>query len=153
MKKWKVLLILGIICAVVLGVDLVKMNTVTLTVESVTPEPAAADPDEPVTIDVTLRSKSGQPIADHNLYALTLSGGSFLSYRQKTDANGRAIFVYFPYKVASYQTVRDVTIQIRDESNSVFVEMYPTVEYEIKMQRPDESDDEGGLTIDDIIGN
>lgn len=135
------------------GFDFIKSKTVEIQVVSISAEPAEATPDKPVDIQVRLCSKDGEGIADHNLYAITQSGGSFQKYRVKTDADGYATFTYYPYKLLSYQTPTDAIILIRDESNSVFIEVYPTLELSLKMIEPSESDSgDSGFTNDSIFG-
>ena len=150
MKKLKVLLIMLAIFAVCYGFDLIKAQTVELKVVSISEEPAEATPDKPVEIKVRLTAKGGAGIPDHNLYAITQSGGSFKSYRVKTDANGDATFIYYPYKLLSYQTPTDAILEIRDESNSVFIEVYPTLELSIEMKPPADSEN-GGFSNDSIF--
>lgn len=152
MKQLKVLLILLAVFAVCYGFDFIKSKTVTIEVVSISAEPAEATPDKPVDIRVRLCSKNGDGIPDHNLYAITQSGGSFKSYRVKTDANGYATFTYYPYKLLSYQTLTDAIILIRDESNSVFIEVYPTLELTLDMIPPSESDSgDSGFSNDSIF--
>ena len=94
MKQLKVLLVMLAIFAVLYGFDFIKSKTVEIQVVSISAEPAEATPDKPVDIQVRLCSNDGDGIPDHNLYAITQSGGSFKSYRVKTDANGYATFTY-----------------------------------------------------------
>lgn len=153
MKQLKVLLVMLAIFAVLYGFDFIKSKTVEIQVVSISAEPAEATPDKPVDIQVRLCSNNGEGISDHNLYAITQSGGSFKSYRVKTDADGYATFTYYPYKLLSYQTPTDAIILIRDESNSVFIEVYPTLELSLKMIAPSESDsDDSGFSNDSIFG-
>ncbi len=149
-KKLIALLITIAVIGTCVVVDLIKMNMVTLEIVSVTPEPAVADPSQSVEIVVQLTSFTGAAIPDHNLYAITKNGGSFQSYRVKTDENGRATMIYYPYKATEYQTARDVTIQIRDEDNSIFIEMYPSVSYTIAMKKNDGNSH--GVSLEDILG-
>lgn len=152
MRKLKILIIFLAVAAVLTLVDVVKMNTVALEVVSANPNPAETDPEKPVTLVISLKTKSGKPVEGHNLYAITLGGGSFKSFRVMTDADGNATFTYFPAKIADYQNARDVTVKIRDESNSIFIEMYPSVSYTIQMVKPEQEGESEGLTTDDILG-
>lgn len=84
----------------------------------------------------------------HNIYALAIGGGSFKTFYEKTDENGNVTFVYYPPQMAGYQREKTVTLKFRDESNSVFIEMYPCTEYAIELTRPEKSD---GMSVDDYL--
>lgn len=149
-KKLKVILIIAAAIAVLAAYDYYRSTQVVINIESITPEPAEADSSKPVTINVRLTDKKGNPVTGHNVYALSLSGGSWRSYREKSDSDGRLSFIYYPYNIQSYQQVRDVKIRLRDESNSVFIEIYPTREFTIKMKRPENNSD-SSFTADDFF--
>ena len=150
--KRKLIVISGILIliAAMLGIDYFRMKQVEIQVLSVSPSPAPASSDENVEIRVRVVRKGGQPVAGHLLYALSLGGGDFQSFYVKTDGDGYAKFIYYPYDLPSYQKPRDVEIEIRDESNSIFIEMYPKVRYTIKMVAPENSDSYG-LIVDDFF--
>ena len=94
------------------------------------------------------RCECKKPETDHNIYALAVGGGSFKSFYEKTDDSGRVTFVYYPPKMAGYQTEKSVTLKFRDESNSVFIEIYPSTEYTIELTRQEES---GGMPVGDFL--
>lgn len=71
----------------------------------------------------------------------------------KTARHGKRIYIMSLYRLAAmagYQEEQNVTIKFRDESNSVFVEIYPTAEHQIKLTRPD-TDNSNGMTVDDYL--
>lgn len=139
-KKLRVLLIILIVLGAAVGYDYYRSKQVVLKVSSVTPEIVVASSSSRATIQVTAQYRNGKPVVGHNLYALNYGGGSWDSFYAKTDENGVATFTYFSYDLPEYQKPRDVHIKIRDESNSVFIEMYPTVEYTIKHKRAENQD-------------
>lgn len=149
-RKLKITLYIALGLAIILGYDYYRMQQIEFEVISIQPDPAEADPRQPVVIELAVTDKRGNPVRAHNIVALSLSGGSWNGYRQKTDENGRVTFSYNPFKLESYQTARDVVVKFRDESNSVFVEMYPTLEVKLRMVPPTERDTEG-LKVDDLF--
>jgi hypothetical protein len=150
MKKLKVFLVtLGII-VIIVAIDLIKLSTVEIKLNKITPEIAEGISTKPVEIIICVKDKSGKGLSDHNLYALTLGGGSWESYYSKTDENGNAKFIFYPYDLPEYQQPRDIEVQIRDESNSIFIEMYPTLTFNIKIKKADKADSQKG-TIDDFL--
>ena len=86
---------------------------------------------------VSVKNKSGKPVKGHNVYALSIGGGSFKTFYEKTDEDGRVTFEYYPPTMAGYQEEKEVTLKFRDESNSVFIEMYPSTEYVIELKKPE----------------
>lgn len=149
-KKFKTFLAVLLILAGLLLVDLYRYYQVELDMTGMMPEKAVAVSTQPVRLTITARYKNGKPVVNHTLYALTLGGGSWESYYAKTDEKGVAVFTYYPYDLPSYQQPRDVLVKIRDESNSLFVEMYPTLEYSIKLIKPGDSQNNSG-TVDDYL--
>lgn len=149
-KNLYIILIVMTVISLATLYDFYRSKQVYIQVVNISPEKIIADSSQEVTIAVKLTNKKGKPIPNHNLYALTLGGGSWKSYREKSDKNGDATFIYYPYNVPSYQTVKDVTVKIRDESNSVFVEIYPTKEIVLKMNAQS-SQKEDEMTVDDFL--
>ena len=130
--------------------DAIKMTTEKIVLDSINPTPAVADSQKPVSVAVTLKGLNDEPVSGHNLYAVAENGGAFKAYRVKTDEKGNANFLYYPYDVRSYQTVKDAIITIRDESNSVFIEMCPSVKIKIKMVAPS-TENSGNETTDSFF--
>jgi len=149
-KKTKILILLLVVFAGLFLLDVIRYMQVEITVASITPEDVPAIQTQPVELVVIAKYKNGKPVVNHTLFALTLGGGSWESFYAKTDNAGRAVFTYYPYDLPSYQEPRDVTVKIRDESNSIFVEIYPTLTYNIHLVRP-ESLQDGTGTVDDYL--
>ena len=153
MKKIKILLAIVLIIGAAALYDLYRCTTVNISVEQVNPEPAPADPSSPVEMCIKITDKHGNPIEGHNIYALSQSGGSFKSYREKSDKNGMTVFEYYPNQILSYQSLKDAALIFRDESNSVFIEMYPSCTYNLELTRAGENGQSGNIiTSDDIFG-
>ena len=151
MKKkilW-IILVLSVI-GILVGYDYYRSKQVVITVEKMNPEIVHASSSESVELTLKVTSKSGKAIAGHNIYALVIGGGSLKSFYEKTDQDGMVQFVYYPPDMAGYQEEQNVTLKFRDESNSVFVEIYPTTEYQMKLIRPD-ADNSNGMTVDDYL--
>ncbi len=146
-KRLKKAAIVVTIILMLILVDFVKYSTAEILLNNISPEIVPGDSSVAVTITVYAQTKTGKPLVGHDLYALTLGGGSWLNYYSRTDEDGKAQFVYFPYDLPEYQNPRDVEIKIRDESNSIFVEMYPSVSFKVKIVRPDEVQN-GGDVVD-----
>ena len=147
--KWKVFAVLLIVVALAAGYDYYRMTTFEVSVLSISPDPAPADGKTPVTITAKV-TRHGQPVEGHNLYALSLGGGNFKAYRVLTDADGQAEFTYFPYQASAYSPAQDVEIYIRDESNSVFIEIYADTSCVVHLEEP-EQEEGPGLTMEDIF--
>ena len=151
MKKkiiW-IILVLSVI-GIFVGYDYYRSKQVVITVEKMTPEIVQPSSSETVELTLMVRNKAGKAIEGHNIYALSIGGGSLKSFYEKTDRNGMVKFIYYPPDMAGYQEEQNVTIKFRDESNSVFVEIYPTAEHQIKLTRPD-TDNSNGMTVDDYL--
>lgn len=149
-KKLYIFFAVITVIGVLVLVDYFRYAQVEVIVKSISPQPAQADSSKTVTISVKLQDTNGKPLVNHNLFALTLGGGSWKSYREKTDKNGLATFIYYPYLANDYQQITDVNIEIRDESNSLFVEMYPTKKIKIKMIRPQKNSNQD-TTVDSFL--
>lgn len=149
-KKTRILLLLLIVFLGLLSLDVIRYTQVEISVVRITPEEVPAIHTQPVELVVMAKYKNGKPVTNHTLFALTLGGGSWKSFYAKTDNEGRAVFIYYPYDLPSYQKPRDVIVKIRDESNSIFVEIYPTLTYSIHLVRPDNLQDGAG-TVDDYL--
>lgn len=144
--KW-VAIVLAVI-AVMLGIDWWRLTQVVLTVESQSAETIYASSEEEVEFVVSVKDKAGKPIAGHNIYALTVGGGSFKTFYEKTDENGHVTFAYYPPQMSGYQKEKTITLKFRDESNSIFIEMYPKTEYVVELTKPE---DDGGMSVGDFL--
>lgn len=147
-KKWKWFIIVLAVLALLTGYDWWRSNQVILTAQGSSSGMIDTSSAEATEIVVNVRNRKGEPVTDHNIYALAVGGGSFKSFYEKTDDSGRVTFVYYPPKMAGYQTEKSVTLKFRDESNSVFIEIYPSMEYTIELTRQEES---GGMPVGDFL--
>ena len=147
-EKLKWVAIVFAVLVVMLGIDLWRSTQVVLTVESQSAETIYASSEEEVEFLVSVKNKAGKPVVGHNIYALTIGGGSFKTFYEKTDENGYVTFVYYPPQMSGYQTEKNVTLKFRDESNSIFIEMYPKTEYVVTLKKPE---DVGGMSVDDFL--
>jgi hypothetical protein len=102
--------------------DLGRSKLFTITPIEVNPSPIPADGTSPVSIKVKL-TRGAKPVEGHDLYILSLDGGSFAAYRIRTDTMGEVVYTYYPYRVNSAYPLRDIRFNVRDESNSVFLEI------------------------------
>lgn len=86
-----------------------------------TPEIAIADLED-VTFTVRL-TRGGKPVAGHNLVVIAQRANKFKSYRETTDENGEAEFVYYTTKFSIAEKGDSVTtnITVQDEDNSIFI--------------------------------
>ncbi len=137
----KKLLILGVLVLVVLlafGFDTLRAKRFTITLLSLDPQPAVADGQTPVTILLQLKDHEDRPVEGHTLYIVSKNGGKFRAYRQKTDENGTASFTYFSYKyIEGVYELKDVEMEVRDESNSVIIEIPTTCTFIVPMTAPE----------------
>ena len=147
-KKLKWVTIVLACLLVIIGIDWWRMTRVVLKVESQNPKTVYASSDEEVEFVVSAKDQSGNPVVGHNIYALVIGGGSFKTFYEKTDENGCVTFIYYPPQMGGYQTERNITLKFRDESNSIFIEMYPKTEHVIKVIKPE---DEGGMSVGDFL--
>lgn len=143
----------SIVLAVVLlvGFDYYRSTTFKLEVVELSPQPAPADGKSPVTLKVRLTNADGHPVQDHILFGLSRNGGLFSANRARTDANGEAVYTYYPYKASTLQPAKQVKIDIFDESNSVFIEINTKVTAELELVMP-ETETKSEHSLDDIFG-
>jgi hypothetical protein len=99
-------------CSKLYSITLVELN----------PSPIPADGTSPVSIKVRL-TRGNKPVEGHDLYILSLDGGNFAAYRKRTDFEGEAGFTYYPYRASIAYPLRDIRFHVRDESNSIFIEV------------------------------
>jgi hypothetical protein len=123
------------IMGVLLLFEYVHSRLFTIDLVNVTPSPVPADGVTPVSIKARV-TKGGEPVPGHDLYIISLSGGNFSPYRVTSDKNGEAEYTYYPYKVSSINPLKDITVQITDESNSVFLEVNAKGEFIIPAVDP-----------------
>ena len=81
MKKkiiW-IILVLSVI-GIFVGYDYYRSKQVVITVEKMTPEIVQASSSETVELTLMVRNKAGKAIEGHNIYALSIGGGSLKSF-------------------------------------------------------------------------
>jgi len=151
--KKKLFVILS--CAILFGAfnlfDYIWAHQFVISLISVSPDPAEADGQTPITISVQLTDKKGNPIRDHSLFAFSLGGGMFKANRELTDSEGKTEFTYFPYRASTMMELKDVEIKVIDESNSIFIEINTTNTFTVKLIKPKNQSDES-TGQDDIFG-
>ena len=115
----------GIFCLVVgllLVFDFGRSKLFTISLVDVQPNPIPADGNTTVKVKARL-TRGDKPVAGHDLFILSLDGGIFTTYRSRTNTDGEAFFEYFPYLVSDTYPLHDIRFEIRDESNSIFLEV------------------------------
>lgn len=91
------------------------------------------------TVRITVKlSKDEKPVEGHTIYIFA-SNGTLPSSRCVTDADGEFMFRYYPYLYLNDKLtpLEDVTITLRDESNSFFFMVCATEEYTFKVEKPE----------------
>jgi hypothetical protein len=130
--------------------DLARSRLFSIELVKVDPFPIPADGFTPVELTARL-SRRGSPVSDHDLYIVSLDGGNFVAYRISTNQNGEATFVYYPYRVTNNTALRDVRFVIRDESNSVFLEV--NTESVFTVSTVEVEGDKKEIKLSDVLGN
>jgi hypothetical protein len=117
----------------------------------VDPFPIPADGFTPVKLTARL-TRQGMPVEGHDLYIVSLDGGNFTAYRINTNKAGEAVFTYYPYKTTKNIPLRDIRFIIRDESNSVFLEVNAESLFTVSaVEVSDENKQE--VKLSDILGD
>lgn len=115
------------------GFDYVRAQTFDIQIVEISPTEPYADGETPVYISVKLERRN-KPVEGHNLFMIPMDGGVMKANRRKTDADGIADFVYYPYRATILQPARTVTLRVYDEDNSVFVIVNAKLDFEIKLK-------------------
>lgn len=152
MKK-KLIAILAVLLtvAVFYGIDALIAAQYRLQVIDIAPQPAYADGKTPVNITVQLK-KGDAAVSDHILYMLPGKGNVKIA-RLKTDADGLARFVYYPYLASDFIEAGEVSVRVMDESNSVLVSVPVVLDFSVDLQKPVSSPtDSAQISLDDIFG-
>ncbi len=146
--------ILSVVLVIMLlySYDLYRSKEFIIEVLEINPNPAPADGQTPVEIKVELKRTNGEKVAGHNLYAIPLEGGTMRSNRVLTDEEGKAEFIYFPYRDSPSLRAHPVKIQIIDESNSIFFEINASTITTVNLIKPETSGNDIGITTEDIFG-
>jgi hypothetical protein len=144
----------GIFCLIV-GVlalfDFGRSKLFTISLVEVNPDPILADGNTMVTVTTRLTTRGGEPVQGHDLFILSLDGGLFTTYRSRTDAAGIASFEYFPYQVSNTYPLHDIRFEIRDESNSIFLEINTNEIFTVKAVETNTTI-ESKFSMEDIFG-
>lgn len=112
--------------------DFVWSKTYNVEIISVSDETPIADNSVRVEIKVCV-THFGEPVKKHEIFALP-SAGLMLAYTTVTDENGIATFVYVPYTETRFTPAGDVEIRIRDQSNSIILEINAYSDLTLKLQ-------------------
>lgn len=151
MKKLRTVLVIVLLIATLVGYDYYRSKQFSIEVVEITPQPAFADGQSPVHLKLRLLDKAGSPVEGHHLYAIPLNGGLFSAARTATDADGEVVYKYFPYKATRLSPAKNVLIEVRDESNSVFIEINTKKTIEIELLEP-ETETKSSHSLDAIFG-
>lgn len=135
-KKLMVVALFVLVFVAMYMFDVIRAKSFHLVVEEMSPTPAVADGQSPVTIRVKLVDRHNRPVEGHSIFALAHSGGMFHSLREITDENGRAEYTYYPYKVSGVTKLKDAQLSFTDESNSVFIEIGTTTKVTLPLSEP-----------------
>lgn len=112
--------------------DWLWAKTYDVCVVSVSDEAPRAD--SSVRVEIVVRvTHFGKPSAGHDIYALP-TAGSMVAYMTVTDEDGYATVVYTPYTETAFTPARDVTVTIRDQSNSVIWEINAATSVTLRLQ-------------------
>lgn len=149
-KKFLILVIIALLVFLGWGFDTIRAREFTIEVMSVSPEVGIADGQTQVTVEL-LVTRNGVPCEDHIIYGISLNGGNFRAKRVKTDENGIATFIYFPYFKSELNDLVDVNLHFEDESNSLFIAVSAKMDMVLPMEAPEEDDTQQG-TNDDMFG-
>ncbi|WP_188997324.1 Ig-like domain-containing protein [Paenibacillus nasutitermitis] len=143
-----VILALIFLCA---GYDVYRSKQFHLTLVSMDPGQAPADGQTPVSLVIKLTDSKGSPVEGHSLFAVPKGGGILSASRVVTDRAGQATYTYYPFKASKLQPVKDVVLQIVDESNSIFIEVNTKTSVTIPLVEP-ENDAKSKHSLNDIFG-
>ncbi len=119
--KYIILLALILFFSVCFAFDYAWAKTYNIEVVSVSDTSPYADSKERVEIVVRV-THFGKAIRNHEIYSLP-NAGSMVAYTTTTDNDGYATLTYAPYTATAFIPAKDVEIVIRDQSNSVFIEI------------------------------
>lgn len=151
-KKLRILLIIIGVLALMTLFDVYRSNQFNIKVISVDPQPAFADGQTPVNIKLKLLYKDKKPVEGHDIYGVSKNGGSFNAFRVRTDKNGEAEFLFYPYKASVIRKAQDINLEFLDQSNSVFIEINSKVSTVVKTVDPGDNGAKSEHNLNDIFG-
>lgn len=142
-----------IFCMIIGGLslfDYLRSRSVLTELVSITPETVEADPNQAVSITVKT-TKHGKPLAGHDISALVVGSGNLKQDQLRTGADGIVTFIYYPYRYLEgmYEDM-DVTIIIRDISDSVFIAIQNPLTVTLHVTKPETIKEQ--KTMEDIFG-
>lgn len=152
-RKSKITIILTIICVItgMVVFDYVRSLMFHIEVVSISPTPVVADGETPVSVVLKLTNHKGEPVEGHNLFALPTNGGSLKANRVVTDTEGLAEYTYYPYRLTNLIKLENVNVDVKDESNSVFIEIGAKTSFIIPLIEP-EAQEDVDINYDSIFG-
>lgn len=151
-RKWMVAVLVLVAISLLTGYDYYRSKQFTIEVVRIDPQPAPADGQSPVKVLARLQDSQGRPVEGHYLFAFSRGGGLFAASRLMTNGAGEVEFTYYPYKISKLQQLRDVEIEIVDESNSVFIEINTRQNATIRLIEPQDGQGESEHNLNDIFG-
>lgn len=132
-KVFTALILIVVLLAAMYGFDYFRAKSFDIEVLSISPEEPVADGETPVTITVQL-TRFGKPVKGHYLFMISLNSGTMQKNREQTDENGCAVYVYYPYRASVLMPATTVTLRVYDESNSIFVVVNASLDFEIDLK-------------------
>lgn len=132
-KIFSALIIIAVLFMCMYCFDAVRAKTFEIEVISISPEMPVADGETPVEIKVRL-TRSGKPVEGHYMFMIPLNGGTMQKNREKTDEDGYASYVYYPYRSSVLMPAQTVTLRVYDESNSIFVIVNAALDFDIELK-------------------
>ena len=151
-KKLMAFAILFLVVAVCWLIDYLVSFGYTFEIVNMEPYPGVADGATSMFIDVRLTRTSGEPVEGHDIYILSLDGGTWKAYRQRTDADGMVQFEFVPFLATSIRPAKDVRLRVRDESSSIFIAVPATYEWVIEVNEPESDHESNAITSDSFFG-
>ena len=140
-----------LIVGILLLFDFGRSKLFTISLIDVQPNPIVADGNTTVTVKARL-TRGDKPVEGHDLYILSLDGGIFTTFRSRTNTAGEAFFEYFPYRASVSNPLRDIRFEIRNESNSVFLEVNAKNTFTVHAIES-QTEVQGNFTMSDLFGD
>lgn len=132
-KVFAALIIVIVLLAAMYGFDYVRAQSFDIEVLSISPEEPVADGETPVSITVRL-TRFGKPVKGHYMFMIPMNSGTMQKNRGQTDENGCVDYVYYPYRASVLMPAQTVTLRVYDESNSIFVVVNASLDFDINLK-------------------
>ena len=133
-------------------IDYLISLTYDFEIVSMEPYPGISDGATEMTITVRLTRKDGTPVEGHDVNILSLDGGTYKAYRQRTDEDGIVQFVFIPFLSTTIRPAQDVRMRVRDESNSIFIAVPAMHEFIVEVDEPEDGHESGAQTSESVFG-